>query len=156
MIAITARSPCHLQISQGHFKRLWLNPELTTRAIAAQLGVSKQAVLSRAKYYDLPRRIHIAKRIEGGELFAEMWAAGVPMYGINAHFKRGKNWADRCAKRAGLPSRGKGWTGKISVEDFMADRLRKRMEASARADRAQWRNAEMVDGKSGNWAVAAR
>lgn len=129
------------KMSNAEFSRLWNNPEIPAQQIADDLGISRQAVLSRALLRGLSKRKGGAgsgRKIDPVVMRA-MWDANVGATEIAKHF--GITNCNSVSKRArlwGFPPRNCNRHNSISVLAFF-------MRADAQEMRAQWELAEMVD-----------
>ena len=119
---------------------LWAREDIPTERIAKALGVTRQAVSSKARTLGLPSRAKVRKQLCNNETFRRMWLAGVNSTEMALHF----GYAHRSAigSRAGamgLPPRSRstdtgktgGWVQTISLAQFFEQDLRNRMEAEA-------------------------
>lgn len=134
--------PTGRQVSNAEFRRLWTDRSLTVAQIGALLGITEQAVASRAKTRGLPKRGHgkchagpilPAREVE----FRAMYQGGVQTKAMAAHFCVAASTIASTAARLGLPRRGKGWCHKgIALTDWAQARLRAAMAADAVAARS--------------------
>lgn len=139
------------RISNAEFRRMWLDPAFRVSDIAAELGVTRQAVQCRARARGLPpRRPPAVLAIPDLETFAAMWSAGVPTKDIMAHFACSHLTPRNTAARLGLPRRGRTWRPTTTLHAFREEELGRRLAVSAatarRAHRAVERAARAMDG----------
>lgn len=102
------------RISCAEFRRLWLDRAITIDAIAEMLGVTRQAVCSRAKARGLPGRganqeHNRAIPPERDAEFRKMWAARASVQEICAAFGCKPHNVRDHARRLGFKMRVKGW-----------------------------------------------
>lgn len=135
-------------MSEAAFARLWADDTVTINEIAARLGVCRQAVSIRAAVRGLPPRKGRYKRPRVEDQhpdIAPMWRANVGLRDMAAHFGCSHTAIIKAADRLGLPKRSGTRWDMISVEDYLALRLRIAMAASARETAAVLKNSQMVD-----------
>lgn len=124
------------RVSAAEFRRMWLDPDLRVDDIAAELGITRQAVQCRARARGLPQRVPPAVcSIRDLETFAAMWTAGVPTKDIMAHFGVSHLTPRNTAARLGLPPRGRAWQPKTALRAFLEEALARRLAACAAATR---------------------
>ena len=143
-------------MTNAEFRRLWLDESIAVGQIGALLGISQQAVSSRADRRGLPpRRMGPPPTITDDALFCAMWAAGVANLEMAQHFGIHERTVRNHVKRLGLARRTGGNNHGITSRQFIQDRALAQMRADAAEVKAQWRLAEMVDGSatSGRWAA---
>lgn len=144
-------------MAEATFARMWGDPAIPINAIAAMLGVSRQAVSIRAKTRGLPPRLGSGttarNRIEDDNPeLAVLWRANVALADIAAHFGCSHTAVIKAAARLDLPKRSRSRWHKITLADFRAEQLRQAMAADAEKCRIQFKAAEMVDGfRPGRW-----
>lgn len=120
---------------------LWAREDIPTERIAKALGVTRQAVSSKARTLGLPSRAKVRKQLCNNETFRRMWLAGVNSTEMAQHF--GYSHRSAIGSRAGamgLPRRARstdtgktgGWVQTISLAQFFEQDLRNRMEAEAK------------------------
>lgn len=148
------------RISRTEFARLWLDPKVTVAGIAAQLEISKSAVLCRAAARKLPKRMEAGVIIRPRKItdpeFPAMYQARVRTCDLCALYDVSHPMLNRTAKRLGIPKRNlKNGGGSITLEEYRAMKLREAMAATARDERSRWGLAGMIDGTatSGRWAA---
>jgi len=129
-------------VSEAEFRRMWCDKSTPASVIADRLDVSVQAVTSRARIRGMEKRAGgggLNRKLDP-ELFRKMWVANVGAAEIAAYF--GLSHSNSISKRArewGMPRRKCSRWNAISVAAFF-------LAETARAERAEWWNAEMVDG----------
>lgn len=134
------------RVSAAAFQRMWSDPTLRVDDIAAQLGVTRQAVQHRARQRGLPpRRRPVVLRINDLDTFAAMWTAGVPTKDIMWHFGCSSLTPRNTARRLGLPPRGRAWRATTTLQAFREEDLARRLATAAAETRRAMRAAEMVD-----------
>lgn len=133
-------------MSMAEFRRLWGDKSMTLAQIGQQLGISQVAVSERARTRGLSntRPMGPLPTISDDALFREMWSAGVLTVEMAQHFGVHQRSIRNHVTRLGLPRRGKARTS-ITLADFLADRLRARLDAAAVESMAAMRLSEMVD-----------
>lgn len=134
-------------VSMAEFRRLWDDNSLTLAQIGLLLGITQQAVTGRAATRGLvnTRPMGPPPAISDDALFRDMWAAGVVVADMAQHFGVHQRSIRNHVTRLGLPKRGNyGWAS-ISLADFLADRLRARLDLAATESMAAMRLSEMVD-----------
>lgn len=136
-------------MSIARFTALWMDRSVSVADIAAELAISRAAVGIRAKSRGLPpRRGQFnarPRKIDGDPLFPDMWRAGVGVLDMARHFNVAHTTIQATAQRLGLPRRNLGRWRVIGMEEYRANVLRVAMAASARAEQAAMRAADMVD-----------
>jgi len=125
------------RLSHAAFARLWRDGSLSTDAIAARLGISRQAVSQRARARGLPqRRGGMRARVVDAALFARMWRAGVPTSEMARYFGYAHhNCVSTRARLDGLPPRRRGsagrrnggWESGLSLAQFLEAEVGRRM-----------------------------
>lgn len=148
------------KMAPAEFARLWLDSAIRVCEIAKLLGISSEAVCSRARTRNLPNRteagIVIRPRKIDAAVFAELYQAMVGTKDLCAFFKVSHPMIGRTADRLKIPRRAlrKG-AASISIEEYRANKLRTAMATTAEIERGHWKNAEMVDGQArvGRWAA---
>lgn len=134
------------RVSLAEFRRMWSDPALCVDDIAAALGVSRQAVRSRARKRGLPpRRKPVALAIRDIGTFAAMWSAGVPTAAIMAHFACSHLTPRNTAARLGLQPRGRAWRAKTTLPAFLKDELGRRLAEAAAGTRSVMRDRAAAD-----------
>lgn len=127
------------------FKRLWLCLTIGTEEIAQSVGVTRQAVTYRAKRMGLPLRTKNRLRKARPEELAAMWRAGVRCADIARHFGMAHGaCVSTAARHLGLPPRVRGaagfrnggWAENITLEQYLEEQLRLRLEHQNRKDAA--------------------
>lgn len=144
---MTSPSKRGKQVSASEFRRLWMDKSMTLAQIGASLGVSGAAVTCRAARRDLPpRQMGPLPLLHDEALFAEMWAEGVKVNEMAAHFGVNEKTVRNHVDRLNLRRRGKSGTrARLTISDFQQIRLRNGMAAAASIEQAQFINAEMAD-----------
>ena len=142
------------------FEKLWANHKIPTQRIADAMGISRQGAGWHAKRMGLPSREKVRRIKHDPALLAEMWIAKVSSADIAAHFGMAHHACVTTAARvAGLPPRKRGssgrmnggWEATISAAEFFEGKrlaaLNRALIEDAKSVAAQFRLAEMVDGK---------
>ena len=134
-------------VSEAEFRRMWLDDSMTTTQIGAALGISQSAACQRAKARSLPpRRYGPAPLISDTTKLADLWKAGVSVADIAARTGVCERTVRTMARKLGLPQRRGGKRSTTSLAVFAEMQLAARMAEAARIERAEWWNAEMIDG----------
>jgi hypothetical protein len=139
------------RIPVAAIERVWLDARLTAKEAAACVGLSRVNLQLRAKALGLPPRAKGRRRvIVDRALFARMWAAGVSLREMAAHFGCHPLSVSQRARDDGLPMRraGGGQVGLTVAAYFAAEaeaRLLRGMAGAARAEQAALVLCEMVD-----------
>lgn len=131
------------------FRRLWADETLRVRDIAERLGMVVRSVEAHAAKMQLPRRKVGSPRVYAfPDDFNEMWAAGIVTRDIGDFVGCCHTLVSVEAKRRKLKRRNRSSVGKVSMVAYQLAKL-------AKAERAQWQLAEMVDGaaRTGRWAA---
>lgn len=119
------------------FARLWNCHQISTKEIAAWMGVTRQAVSDRASRMGLPSRAKVRKRLVRYDELRELWTAGVASKDIAEYFGLANHsCVSQAVRNAGLPrrKRGKGgkthggWIGTISLQEYGQVKLAERMK----------------------------
>ena len=136
-------------VSLAEFARMWAS-DMTVPQIAEELGISRSAVQFRAKRRGLPTRQRIVtfKPRPPRDAFARMWLAGVRLSEIADHFDLTYGLAQKLLREFDLPRRpvgGQRAANRQNLDDYLQAEMRLALAASARAEGAQLRLAEMVD-----------
>lgn len=109
---MTAAKPT---LTPAQFAALWNDHDIPTKAIAAYLGITRQAVSWRARREALPGRDKLRKskvKKRDCALFSHLWAANVSVAEIAEHFGlKSHGCAGVVAGHLGLPRRMKGGAG---------------------------------------------
>lgn len=129
------------RVSEAEFRRLWLDGNVSAQAIADRLGVTVQAVSSRAQIRGLPKRPGgggTNRKLEP-RLFREMWDANVKPSHIAAFFGVHPECVTKRARLWGFPARNCTRWNSVTLAAFLLGR-------AARTEQAALRLAEMVDG----------
>lgn len=126
------------RVSPAEFRRLWFDQSLRVEDIAAQLGITRQAVTCRARVRGLPSRrtLRVYPVLINDPEFADMYLAGVGARELAAHYGCHRLLIPKTAARLGLPPRSRGWMPLITMADYRQQRLAKRMAAVAKAESA--------------------
>lgn len=148
--------PTGAKVSEAEFRRMWLDPRISTREIGERLGISYQAVSHRAKVRGLPPRkganVTARKRAIECDAFAAMWRANVSLADLTRHFGCCHVTISNTARRMGLGPRSANRWNTITLSDFWSAPLREALAERAREEQAALRLAEMVDGaQPGRW-----
>lgn len=154
------KAPRGKVISGAEFARLWLDRTVTVKQIGDLLGISSEAVCSRANTRGLPGRtdagIIIRKKKINDEEFAALYQARVRTADLCAKYGVTHPRIGRTADRLKIPRRNLyDGNGSITLAEYEAMKLRAAMAATAKVERGHWKNAEMVDGsaRTGRWAA---
>ena len=142
------------QIPTPLFKRLWMDPSLTTTQIGRMLGIHKATVSQRAKSRGLPPREQVCgvirpnRLIHDEDLAEAMLRFGVKLEDIRSHFGIGPDGLRAFRKRRGIPPgrRGKR-TEDLPISAFWEHRAAQRMAASAAQTRAAFKAHERASQK---------
>lgn len=119
-------------VSDAEFERLWSDYSLTCAQIGARLGITRQAVSTRARRRGLPPRPQ-GRRVPAYdvELFGRMVSAGVRQADIAAHFGMSDTTVRAHARRAGLAPREPA-APPITLYEFAEMELARRMASATR------------------------
>lgn len=143
------------RIPAAAVRRVWLDLSLNGAQAAARLGLARVNLQKRAKALGLPPRPKGRRRVmQDADLFGRMWAAGVSLREMAAHFGCHPLSVSQRARDDGLTMRkaGGGQVGQTVAGFFAAEaeaRLARDLAAAARAEQAALALAEMVDGRQG-------
>lgn len=147
------------QVTAAEFRRMWFDPALTVDDIARVLNVCRRSVWQRARHRGMPDRTTIIKPGPKPILDAKaeaMWRACVrgediaDLYGVNVstvhmHVHRNGIQRGREVNR---------WHPAISLAEYHELQLREAMARDAQKCWAQFKAAEMLDGRQdGRWPV---
>jgi hypothetical protein len=135
------------RISPARFREIWMDHSISRDEAAARVGMSARYMQDIASRMGLPRRPNYSrpKVITNTALLRDMWAAGLSTRDIARAFNCGPQTVNRKARAIGLPSRHRGFTGRISLAEYMADTAILAMQKAARVEQAAIINAEMAD-----------
>lgn len=127
-------------ITRETLEPLWSRHDIPTARMAKALGVSRQALSSKARTLGLPSRAKVRKCFVGPETFKRMWTAGVCSTEMAEHF----GYTHRSAigtrrRKMGLPARTRskggsnhgGWEQTISLQQFFQAEMAEAMQAEA-------------------------
>lgn len=130
------------RVSDAEFRRMWLDPDMTAAQIGTALGVSAQAVFSRAKIRGLPPRGNAKEWHITDPLFPAMWAGGVRLCLLAQHYGCTDNVVRMTAKRMGLSRPRVSRHHGLTVAEWQARTV---IAAAAIQTRIAMKNAEMLD-----------
>ncbi|MGP3699208.1 hypothetical protein [Rhodobacter sp. NSM] len=135
-----------IRLSRAAFAAAWADRSIPVEAIARRFGISGASYVSTlARQMGLPRRPSGPPVLYDAAEFRSMWLAGVRREDMAAVLSLHRNAVTEEARRLGLPMRGKGWTGSITLEVYRELRLAEAMAAEAVGTRAAMGLCEMVD-----------
>lgn len=141
-----ASEPVRTRFSRAAFAAAWADRSIPVEDIARRFGICSVRYASRlARQLGLPVRRRGPAVICDATEFRAMWLAGclradmARILGLNA----GTITIE--ARRLGLPMRGKGWTGGITLATYQELRLARAMAADAASTREAMVQSEMVD-----------
>lgn len=151
MGGLNGMTPSHRgrQISAAEFRRLWCDSTMSTDEIGRHLGITGQAVRTRAKIRALPPRKPGVRSIIGAKAEArirELWAANVMAIGIAQDLGIARDTANNHIGRLCLPPRPR--RGLITLAEFREQEVARRMACAAQAEHQRRRalNAIMSEG----------
>ncbi|WP_457647641.1 hypothetical protein [Profundibacter sp.] len=119
---------------------VWMRHDIPTEVIAARLGVTRQAISSKAHRLGLPSRAKNRRKLVDDETFARMWFAGVSASEMADAFGYcGKAAITTRRRLLGLPARRRergsgnrgGWPKTITITQFYEQELAERMKREA-------------------------
>lgn len=148
-------SPHFRRVARTEFTALWQDSATPIRVIAAHYGMCPDSIRRRAVMLGLPPRgpyikpPHITP--DQCEFFRAAWAMGCGIEDMAAHFDVTARTISNTVARLGLEKRGGGKRPKATIAKILAKmaqiRANDALKATAKADRAAWVNAEMMDGR---------
>ncbi len=133
--------PTGKAVTVAEFRRMWMDETITATEIGRRLGISVQAVRTRARVRGLPPRKGGAGRSRKLEpvLFRKLWDANVSPTEIGRIFGCCPQTVTKRSREWGFPPRDCHRWNVVSVAAVM-------LAASARETEAALRLSEMVDG----------
>ena len=130
-------------IKKSDLAPVWARLDISMDRIAETLGVTRQALSSKAKTLGLPSRAgnrEPQKKIPDQQ-FIKMWNAGVNTTDIARHFGYSRRSAvSKRREMLNLPARQRakgsnknhcGWVGTISLTRFLEDQLAEKMKCES-------------------------
>lgn len=133
------------QVTMAEFTRLWRDSSRPLAQIAAELGISQQAMFMRARLRNLgPRPPFKPNRKMDPALMRQMYLAGVTLKDIGDHFGICAQRVGKAAHDMGLSRpRGSRWH-RITIADWQTEQLREAMAQDAARCRAAMVEAGML------------
>jgi len=138
-------------ITRELLEPIWSRRDIAIKDIAARLGVTRQAICSKAKTFGLPSRAGNQIKYGSDDIFRRLWLAGVSTNEIAAALGYShKSAVGVRSKAMGLPARTRmssdggpgGWPRALTMAQYQEQLLAERMAreaASAQTNRRRGR-----------------
>jgi transposase-like protein len=137
-LPLRARQAQPKPISRARLLELWTDTDRTVKQIAAELGISTDALTRRARAHGFPPRARGAKTVYSPPAdFPEMWRFGVGVAAIAREHGCANYTVSRWAREAGLPLRYQRLKARTMAE-YIEHTLAKQMAQGAAKERAAW------------------
>ena len=120
------------QVSEAVFARLWHDSSRTLTEIAAELDISAQAMLARARARGLaPRKARKPNRKIDQDILRQMYLDGVSLKAMADHFQVCPQRIGKTVAALGLRRPHTSRWHALSIEEWQALQLRRHMEEDA-------------------------
>ena len=109
---------------------IWARHDVPTERMAEALGVTRQALSWKAISLGLPRRSQNRRKNCSDAAFLHAWNAGLRTRDMAVHFGYAHTAAvRRRAEMMGLKMRRRGWSGQITIDQYLEMQLAEAMQA---------------------------
>ena len=135
------------RITPATIRALWLDLTISKDEAARRAGMTGRNLQTIARKLSLPHRPNYAApaSITDTDELRRMWAAGLSTADMAAMLGCHGNTVLRTARKLGLPSRHRGFTGACTPDEYLEAKLAARMAESAARTQAEMIRRNMAD-----------